>query len=324
MPAISDDAAQPRRRWRRRLGGLFGLSLVVLVVLLSLSFRAAPLPSPPPFSAGLPKALPPAGMALFQLPTGSIVRNAAVAYRGGSFRDRREFVMTVVLVKHPKGDLLIDTGFGREVEAHFRAMPWLFRAVTSYQKQTAAADQLTAAHFDPSRLRGILLTHVHWDHVSGVQDFPGVAVLLPTEERRFVATGGTLSAVLRDTPDVRYKEYAFEHGPYLGFARSHDFFGDGSVVAVPAPGHTPGSVVIFVTTPDGKRRAFVGDLAWQREGITEREERPWLTRSMADHDPERVKTSLLRMSALAQAFPELVLVPAHDARGFADLPPLAP
>ena len=30
----------------------------------------------------------------------------------------------------------------------------------------------------------ILLTHAHWDHVSGVADFPGVPVLVTEEERR--------------------------------------------------------------------------------------------------------------------------------------------
>jgi hypothetical protein len=39
-----------------------------------------------------------------------------------------------------------------------------------------------------------------------------------------------------------------------------------------------------------------------------------------DDDPAALRPSLLQMSALAQRFPEMVLVPAHDARGFAELP----
>ena len=91
-------------------------------------------------------------------------------------------------------------------------------------------------------------------------------------------------------------------------------------MVVPAPGHTPGSVIVFVALPSRRRYAFVGDLVWQREGITEREERPWLFRSLADEDPEGVRGSILRMAAIAARFPELVLVPAHDARGLTDLP----
>jgi glyoxylase-like metal-dependent hydrolase (beta-lactamase superfamily II) len=73
---------------------------------------------------------------------------------------------------------------------------------------------------------------------------------------------------------IRYEEYGFEGGPYLGFPQSHDVYGDGSIVVVPAPGHTPGNVIIFVTLRNGTRYAFVGDLVWQLEGITLREERP--------------------------------------------------
>ena len=123
-------------------------------------------------------------------------------------------------------------------------------------------------------------------------------------------------------PNVHYEEYAFDGGPYLGFSRSHDVYGDGSVVVVPVPGHSPGSVAIFVTLPTGRRYLFVGDMVWQREGITEREERPWIVQRMADDDPPTLRESLLRVAAVHARFPEITLVPAHDPRGYADMPPL--
>jgi N-acyl homoserine lactone hydrolase len=301
--------------------------VVALVVLLPLScllgsFCACPLPPPAPLTQALAPADPPPGMAVLALPTGVIFRSAGFAYRGGSFLDRRDFAMTAVLVKHPRGDLLIDTGFGRDVDAHLQAMPWAFRLVTRYTRGQAAADQLDAAGYDRTRLRGIVLTHAHWDHVSGIPDFPGTPVLVTAKERRFIAEGGALTAVARSFESVRYEEYAFEGGPYLGFEESHDVYGDGAIVIVPAPGHTPGSVIVFVALPSGKRYAFVGDLAWQREGITLREERPWLQRTLGDEDPSGVREQLLRMAAISVRFPEITLVPAHDERGFAELPRL--
>ena len=142
------------------------------------------------------------------------------------------------------------------------------------------------------------------------------------DERRFVERGGVLTVVARGVPAERYEEYGFEGGPYLGFPRSHDVYGDGAIVVVPAPGHTPGSVVVFLALPSGARYALVGDLAWQREGITEREERPWLQRALGDQDPAGVRENLLRMAAIAARYPEIVLAPAHDARGFASMPRL--
>lgn len=309
---------------KRRSGLRWGLAALAGGGALALwsSFRAAPLPTPPRYAGPVPPAQPPPGVAVVQLPTGVTHRNAAVAYRGGSFADRRDFSMTATLVKHPRGDLLIDTGFGRQIDVQFKAMPQTFRWVTTYDRGEPAADQLQRAGYDFKALAGILLTHAHWDHTSGNPDFADKPVWVTSEEHAFIRSDTFLTVTARMTLDERYQEYAFEGGEYLGFPRSHDFYGDGSIVAVPAPGHTPGSVVVFVTLASGKRYAFVGDLAWQREGITELEERPWITRTFADGDEALVREQLTRMNALVQRFPELVLVPSHDARAFADFPRL--
>jgi len=228
--------------------------------------------------------------------------------------------MTAALVRHPQGDVLIETGLGRTIESQFRQMPFLFRLATELVPSQPAADQLDAAGYDRKHLRYIVVTHAHWDHVSGVPDFPGVPVLVTPAEHQFIADGGFANSTARSIDPSRWLDYAFDGGRYLGFDQSHDLYGDGSIVMVPAPGHTPGSVVVFVTLPGDTRYAFVGDLVWLREGILEREERPWLVRTALEHDPIALRQSLLRLSAIATRFPEITLVPSHDARGYAALP----
>jgi len=279
---------------------------------------------PKPYAGPLPSATPPNDMAIYTLVTGVNHRVAAFGYRGGSFFDRRDFAMAGTLIRHPKGDLLIDTGLGRNIDQQFHILPPLFRAITYYSLWQPAVDQMIAAGYDPKSLHAILLTHSHWDHVSGLPDFAGVPVWVTAPERDFIRKSGKMD-FCRLFTGIRYEEYGFEGGPYLGFPASHDVYGDGSIVVVPAYGHTPGSVIVFVTLPFGGRYAFVGDLVYQLEGITEREERPWLVRrSGADEDAAGNRQNLLRMIALKERLPDLMIVPAHDLRGFVGLPRLTP
>jgi len=146
-------------------------------------------------------------------------------------------------------------------------------------------------------------------------------VWVTPQEHQFIRDGGHGQFGTPFT-EVRYEEYEFEGGPYLGFRASYDVYGDGSIVVVPAPGHTPGSVIIFVTLRDGTRYAFVGDLVWQIEGINERKERPWYSRRLVDSDAAGTRENLLHMIAIKKRIPDLIIVPAHEMRAMVELPTL--
>jgi N-acyl homoserine lactone hydrolase len=255
-------------------------------------------------------------MAVYQLPTGTYQTRAVFAVRGGSFRDKRQFTATAILVQHPKGDLLIDAGFSSDVATHMAALPRIERA--PYQAARTVSEQLDAGHYDRDKLLGVLVTHTHWDHVSGLSDLK-LPIWINAAERRFAADqpGGKVFRSVAAGHEIH--EYAFAGPPYLGFPSSFDLHGDGSVVVALAGGHTPGSVVIFVTEPSGKRYAFIGDLTWQLDGIRRRVERPWLLRTLADSDPEQVRQGLLRAIALAGL---IQIVPAHDRMAYDGIPPL--
>ena len=271
---------------------------------------------PPLWSTPLPAASPPAELSLYQLPTGTYESRAAFAFKGGAFRDKRRFAATAVLISHPKGDLLIDAGFGVHLPKHVGMLARMERA--RYQALTTASRQLDASGYDRTRLLGVLVTHVHWDHVSGLDQLR-VPVWINPDELRYAATDSHGAVFRQVSAGLEMHRYLLDGPRYLGFPASFDVHGDGSVVVALAGGHTPGSVVVFVTLPTGRRYAFIGDLTWQSDGIQRRVERPWLLRRVADVDAGRVRQGLLRSIALSNV---MNLVPAHDVAAYASIPPL--
>jgi N-acyl homoserine lactone hydrolase len=260
---------------------------------------------------------PPADMKVFQLPTGTYETPAALAFRGGRFRDRRHFTSTAVLVQHPKGDVLIDAELGAQAEDHIRTLPPFRRS--PHRLGATVSEQLDAAGYDRRRLVGVILTHSHWDHVSGL-DSLDVPVLVPQEELTYAARSRGDRVFREVAAGHELWVYGFDGPPRLGFPASHDVHEDGSVVIVPAPGHTTGSVIVLVTVRPDRRFAFVGDLAWQLDGIEHGAQRPLLMRMLADSDAAQVRRDLARVTALSD---HLQIVPAHDARGYEGIPLLA-
>ena len=59
---------------------------------------------------------------------------------------------------------------------------------------------------------------------------------------------------------------------------------------------------------------IIGDTSWTKEGVDWPAEKPWLARRMVDHDAAGVREQLVALHQLQRANPNLVIVPAHDAR----------
>jgi glyoxylase-like metal-dependent hydrolase (beta-lactamase superfamily II) len=210
--------------------------------------------------------------------------------------------------------VLFDTGFGARVDEHWLTIPRLMRSLSSYVKEPPAVEQLKAKGIDPSSLRMAIISHSHWDHISGLVDFPGLEVWMPSAELDFIRAGhypGLIDAMI---DQLKVRTFDYTGGPYENFDRSLDLFHDGAVVLVPLPGHTLGSCGMFVNLPSGRRFLLTGDLTWAREGFELPAERPWLARRLVDYDEAEVRRSILRVHQLRRRYPDLVIVPAHDRR----------
>ena len=155
------------------------------------------------------------------------------------------------LVHHPAGLLLFDTGqTARAAEPgyHQRWHPDLRLARFELIPHDEIAPQLERAGVAPATVRWVVLSHLHTDHVGGVGAFPGAEVIVSRAEwERAQGIKGQLRGYLPQHWPLREPELVSD---------PLDLAGDGTLVVMPTPGHTPGHLALVVR--DGEHGWFLG------------------------------------------------------------------
>lgn len=264
-------------------------------------------------AAALAPAAP--GVAFALIRTASVTTLEGFTYSGGSFLKPITINHSAVLVRHPKGSFLFDTGLGRQIDAQYGAdMPLWARPFFHYESPVRPAlDQLRQAGLAP--VSRIILSHSHWDHASGLVDFPAAEVWTTAAERGYMRHASPPGHFPSQTeaPGIRWREISLDGPAYRGYAHSRDLFGDGRAVLVPLPGHTPGALGLFLTVDSGTTYFFCGDLVWRADALREGQPK-WLVSSwIVDGDRAATLAGVRQLRDLMQKQPGLVVVPAHDA-----------
>ena len=252
---------------------LFAFVAAVAAASYVLYFRRTPLPPATPHARVVPVISTIPGLTACWVETAKTFSRFSFGSTAGS-----------VLVKHPAGDLLIDTGSSSHYDQEISGFPfatWLkLKSLAGQLKpKVPLADLLRRMGEDPATVRWAILSHAHLDHAGGLMDLPDLPVLLTREELQFAADpivqskGYVISAHTQKFPPIAAPTLRFEPAPYETFDESADLYGDGSVVAVPLRGHTPGSVGIFVNFSPTRRLFYVGDAVDDERGFERSEER---------------------------------------------------
>jgi glyoxylase-like metal-dependent hydrolase (beta-lactamase superfamily II) len=192
-------------------------------------------------------------------------------YLPGGWRDET-MPVNCFLIEHPEGLCLFDTG--QTAQAAGRAYlpawhPFLRLARFELSQADEAGAQVRALGHDPRRLRWIVLSHLHTDHVGGINAFAGAEPIVSRAEWvRAIGLRGRLRGYLpqhlpRDLHPQLVDLDGVAAGPFPG---SQPLTADGGLVLVALPGHTPGHIGLLVR---GRERGFLlaGDLAHTRSEL---------------------------------------------------------
>jgi len=160
--------------------------------------------------------------------------------------------VNVFLVEHPDGLCLVDAGqraAAAEPGYFPRWYPFFRLSRFELTARDEAANQVERAGFDVRRIRWVVLTHLHTDHVAGLARFHAADVLVARAEWDLAqGFGGRLRGyVKKEWPSSLVPRLVDFDGPAIGpFPRSYDVASDGRLLMVPLPGHTRGHAALLV------------------------------------------------------------------------------
>ncbi|KAI0369400.1 Metallo-hydrolase/oxidoreductase [Pilatotrama ljubarskyi] len=149
--------------------------------------------------------------------------------------------------------LLFDLGIRRNLETHPPAVQQLNAGRRVVVQQTVD-ESLRKGGVDPADVKTVIISHLHFDHVGDTSLFPNATFVLGGEAKELIAHGAypadPTSACLQSAVPLdrtRFLEAEFNQsvGP---FPRAYDYFGDGSLYIIDAPGHLPGHINVLART----------------------------------------------------------------------------
>jgi len=202
---------------------------------------------------------------------------------------------TVFQVVFADGTVMIDSGMDEQVHRFFG------RGVIEPYYPDAAKQVERALR----SARAIIITHEHGDHVAGVIRTPLIAELAP----KTLLTRTQIQALESDpqmpeikiTPDIASHYNVVDYEKFLPF-------GPGMAL-IKAPGHTPGSQMLYVALESGREYLFIGDTAWHMDGVRliKGKDAPWI-----QEDQAALLAQLEWLNELYRTEKNVFIIASHD------------
>ena len=205
------------------------------------------------------------------------------------------FTYSCYLIKHGNDYMLWDTGHSMSAGAP--------------APKVSIVDQLAQLNLKPEQIKFIGISHFHADHTGQLPSFPGAMVMIGK---------GDWDGITATPPMPGANAGAFAHwktggGKLEALTGDKDVFGDGTVIILRTPGHTPGHDSVLVRLKEAGNFLMLGDLAHFHENY-ESNGVPAFNHSRSD-----TVASLERIKKIAANLKATVII-QHDPRDIGKLP----
>ena len=206
-----------------------------------------------------------------------------------------QFVFSCYLIKHGNEYMIWDTGHSMSAGA--------------VAPKVSLVDLLGQVNVKPDQIKYVGISHYHGDHIGQVASFPKATLLIGKGDWDALTSA-------KPGPGVNPEPFANwikGEGKVEPLPLDKDVFGDGTVIVLNTPGHTPGHHSLLVKLPQTGNVLLTGDLAHFHENY-ENSGVPSFNVSRAD-----TVASLDRFKKIAANLKATVII-QHDARDISKLP----
>ena len=202
---------------------------------------------------------------------------------------------TAFQIVYADGYIMLDAGMDQQVHNFFgRGVVEPYDSAAAKEVEQALIGALS-----------IIVTHEHGDHVAGVIHTPLAKQLAPktilTRDQVKTLLTNPQMPEIKLTPEMASLYNVVDYDKYLPFAPG--------MVFIKAPGHTPGSQMVYVRLDSGREYLFIGDTAWHMDGVRQikGKDAPWI-----QEDEDLLKAQLTWLNKLYTTERNLYLVASHD------------
>lgn len=218
--------------------------------------------------------------------------------------------MPAYLIEHPRGLVLFDTGLVPEAaddpeSIYGELAPHLG---LRYSPDQRLDRQIEALGYRLDDITHVVASHMHFDHTGGLSLFPNAKMYAGEGDHRYAFWPDPAGAAFFRTADIEPTRSFDWH--YIPSRVDHDLFGDGSMVILSTPGHTPGELSLLVRLPD-RNFVLTGDTVHLRAALEQEIPMPY------DWDTAEAIRSIQRLKLVRDTADATVWI-THDPEDWAE------